>query len=136
MNINEILANRAIELLKGKRGDYKVVSPNDDVNFGQSTNDVIPTSIRVAIVIASQSLLPVLEKLQQSFAQKGREFDRIIKSGRTHLQDAVPVRLGQEFHAYGTIVGAHIAHLKQVLQEVHGLGIGGTAVGTGLNRAS
>jgi aspartate ammonia-lyase len=133
MNINEILANRANELLKGKRGDYKVVSPNDDVNFGQSTNDVIPTAIRVAVVLASHSLMPVLEKLQQSFAQKGREFDHIIKSGRTHLQDAVPVRLGQEFRAYATIVGVHITHLKQVLEESKILGIGGSATGTGLN---
>lgn len=133
MNINEILANRAIELLGGKRGDYKTLSPNDDVNFGQSTNDVIPTSIRLAAVLASQNLLPVLEKLRDAFAKKGREFDKFVKSGRTHLQDAVPVRLGQEFQAYASILSAHLGSCKRVLEDVKVLGIGGTATGTGLN---
>ncbi len=133
MNINEILANRAIEILGGKRGDYKVVSPNDDVNFGQSTNDVIPTSLRVSIVLASKNTLPVMEKFRDAFAQKGKEFDGIVKSGRTHLQDAVPVRLGQEFHAYATIIDQHITRYKRVLEDLKVLGIGGTATGTGLN---
>src|SRR3982750_1058365 len=107
MNINEILANRAIEILGGKRGNYKIVSPNDDVNFGQSTNDVIPTSLRLSIVIASKNTLPVMEHFRDAFIAKGKEFDHIVKSGRTHLQDAVPVRLGQEFHAYATIIDQH-----------------------------
>ena len=133
MNINEILANRAIELLGGKRGDHKMVSPNDDVNYGQSTNDVIPTSIRVMIVINSQHLMPVLEALRDAFLKKGKEFDNIIKSGRTHLQDAVPVRLGQEFRAYGNMMETHIVRYKRVLEDVKILGLGGTAVGSGLN---
>ncbi len=133
MNINEILANRGAELLGGQRGDTKLLSPNDDVNYGQSTNDVIPTSIRVAIIVNSHHFLPVLEKLRDAFAKKGKEFDKIIKSGRTHLQDAVPVRLGQEFRAYATMMDTHIVRYKRVLEDVKVLGIGGTAIGTGLN---
>lgn len=133
MNINEILANRAIEILGGKRGDYSIVSPNDDVNFGQSTNDVIPTSIRLAILINSRHFLPVIQAFRDSFFQKAKEFDPIVKSGRTHLQDAVPVRLGQEFHAYGTIIDQHINRYRRVLEDLKVIGMGGTAVGTGLN---
>jgi len=133
MNINEILANRAIELLGGKRGDYKIVSPNDHVNFGQSTNDVIPTSLRLSIVLASKNTLPVLEHFRDAFYEKAKEFDGIVKSGRTHLQDAVPVRLGQEFHAYATIIDQHVKRYRRVLEDLKVLGIGGTATGTGLN---
>jgi aspartate ammonia-lyase len=133
MNINEILANRAIEILGGKRGDYKVVSPNDDVNFGQSTNDVIPTSLRLSIIIASKYTIPTLEHFRDAFYEKGKEFDHIVKSGRTHLQDAVPVRLGQEFHAYATIIDQHVKRYKRVLEDLKVLGIGGSATGTGLN---
>lgn len=133
MNINEILANRAIEFLGGKRGDYKLVSPNDDVNFGQSTNDVIPTSIRLAVLINSSHFLPALENFRDAFFIKAKEFDGIIKAGRTHMQDAVPVRLGQEFHAYGTIMDQHIVRYKRVLEDLKVIGMGGTAVGTGLN---
>jgi aspartate ammonia-lyase len=133
MNINEILANRAIEILGGERGDHKLVSPNDHVNYGQSTNDVIPTSIRLSIVLASNELLPILKSLRDALKKKGKEFDRIIKSGRTHLQDAVPVRLGQEFNAYATIVDQHIVRYERVLEDLKELGIGGTATGSGLN---
>ena len=133
MNINEILANRAIEILGGKRGDYKIVSPNDHVNFGQSTNDVIPTSLRVSIIIASKYTIPTLEHFRDAFYAKAKEFDHIIKSGRTHLQDAVPVRLGQEFHAYATIIDQHVKRYKRVLEDLKVLGIGGSATGTGLN---
>ena len=133
MNINEILANRAIEILGGKRGDYTIVSPNDDVNFGQSTNDVIPTTMRLAVLLNSKHFLPVLEQLRDGFGKKAKEFDSIIKAGRTHLQDAVPVRLGQEFHAYASIVDDHIRRYQRVLEDMKVLGIGGTAVGTGLN---
>jgi len=133
MNINEILANRAIEILGGRRGDYKVVSSNDDVNFGQSTNDVIPTSMRLSVLLNSRHFLPALELLQQAFAKKAKEFDKIVKAGRTHLQDAVPVRLGQEFQAYSNIVGDHIRRYKRLIEDFKVLGIGGTAVGTGLN---
>jgi aspartate ammonia-lyase len=133
MNINEILANRAIEILGGRRGDYKRVSPNDHVNFGQSTNDVIPTALRVSIIIASKNTLPILEHFRDAFYDKAKEFDRIIKSGRTHLQDAVPVRLGQEFHAYATIIDQHVKRYRRVLDDLKVLGIGGSATGTGLN---
>jgi aspartate ammonia-lyase len=133
MNINEILANRAIEILGGKRGDYKLVSPNDHVNFGQSTNDVIPTSLRLSIVLASKNTLPILEKFRDAFYEKAKEFDGIVKSGRTHLQDAVPVRLGQEFHSYATIIDQHVKRYRRVLEDLKVLGIGGSATGTGLN---
>jgi len=133
MNINEILANRALEIMGYPRGDYKKLSPNDDVNFGQSTNDVIPTTMRLMVLLNSRHFLPALEKLRDSFAKKAKEFDGIIKAGRTHLQDAVPVRLGQEFRAYATIMDMHIVRYKRVLEDFKALGIGGTAVGTGLN---
>lgn len=133
MNCNEVLANRAIELLGGQKGDYSLVSPNDHVNMAQSTNDVCPTAIRIGALIEVQKLLPVLEKLEQTFLQKGVEFDQIIKSGRTHLMDATPVRLGQEFAAYGVNVRKHRTAIEHAAQSCKELGIGGTATGTGLN---
>ncbi|HLF19912.1 MAG TPA: aspartate ammonia-lyase [Bacteroidota bacterium] len=133
MNCNEVLANRAIELLGGQKGDYKIVSPNDDVNMAQSTNDVCPTAIRIGSLIEVRKLLPSLEQLEQAFLKKGKEFDHIIKSGRTHLMDAVPVRLGQEFTAYGVNVRKHRRTIEQAAETCKELGIGGTAVGTGLN---
>ncbi len=133
MNANEVLANRAIEILGGKRGDYKVVSPNDDVNMAQSTNDLIPTVIRVSSIILIDKFLPVLEELRKSFDRKAKEFDHVIKSGRTHLQDATPIRLGQEFSGYASCVEGHINRIKQVREDLTYLGIGGTAVGTGVN---
>lgn len=133
MNINEVIANRAIELLGGQRGDYKKVGPIDDVNYGQSTNDVIPTAMRLAVMINSKHFVPVLENLRDAFAQKAKEFDHVVKSGRTHMQDAVPIRLGQEFGAYASILDTHIVRYRRVLEDLKVLGIGGTAVGTGLN---
>ena len=133
MNTNEVIANRAIEILGGKRGQYELCHPNDHVNFGQSTNDVIPTGMRVAAILLIEELLPELERLQAALARKGKEFDGILKSGRTHMQDAVPVRLGQEFAGYAVAVersAAELRHAQEVLRE---LGLGGTAVGTGVN---
>ena len=133
MNTNEVVANRAIEILGGKRGDYSVVHPNDHVNFGQSTNDVIPTAMRLAAILLIEDLIKPLERLEKAFAKKGKEFDHILKSGRTHLQDATPVRLGQEFAAYGMAMRRareELRHAQDVLRE---LGLGGTAVGTGVN---
>jgi aspartate ammonia-lyase len=133
MNTNEVIANRAIEILGGRRGDYTVVHPNDHVNFGQSTNDVFPTSMRVAAILLLDDLVAEMEKLATAFAAKGKEFDNILKSGRTHMQDAVPVRLGQEFAAYGVAVeraAEQVRHGQDALRE---LGLGGTAVGTGVN---
>lgn len=133
MNVNEVIANRAAELLGGKRGDTSLISPNDHVNMGQSTNDVIPTAMRLAALSLLHPLLETLEKLQQSFGRKAKEFDNVLKSGRTHLQDAVPVRLGQEFGGYaGAIEKAKIA-LSDACRSLEELGIGGSAAGTGVN---
>jgi aspartate ammonia-lyase len=136
MNTNEVLANRAIELLsdgEGKRGDYKLINPNDHVNMAQSTNDVIPTAIRLAALELCEEFFPMLERLQHALAEKAREFDPYVKSGRTHLQDAVPIRLGQEFSAYAVSVGKHRGRLKAAADDLKELGIGGTAAGSGLN---
>jgi aspartate ammonia-lyase len=133
MNCNEVLANRANELLGGKRGDYKPVHPNDHVNMAQSTNDVIPTAIRLAALARVAPLAAALEELAGAFEAKGRAFDGIVKSGRTHLQDATPIRLGQEFAAYGQTIRRNGARLERAAGDLRDLGIGGTAVGTGLN---
>src|SRR6185369_1911772 len=103
-NVNEVLANRALELLGHRRGDFSILHPNYHVNMAQSTNDVIPTAIRLAALEMLVTLLEALEGLEQALETKGVEFDRILKSGRTHLQDAVPIRLGQEFGAYGVAI--------------------------------
>jgi fumarate hydratase, class II len=133
MNANEVIANRAIELLGGQKGDYSIVHPNDHVNMSQSTNDVCPTAIRIGAVTLALDLLAALQQLEDSFSAKSIEFDAIVKSGRTHLQDAVPIRLGQEFGAYATCVRKHITGIQIAVESNKELGIGGTAVGTGLN---
>ena len=133
MNCNEVLANRANEILGGSRGTYTPVHPNDHVNMAQSTNDVIPTAMRLATLATLPSLLEAMDVLAEAFVAKGREFDHVIKSGRTHLQDATPIRLGQEFTAYGRTVARHRAKLAQASEWLRPLNIGGTAVGTGLN---
>jgi aspartate ammonia-lyase len=133
MNANEVLANRAIEILGGRRGDYKLVSPNDHVNMAQSTNDTFPTAMRVATLLMVRETLPALDRLADAFEAKGREFDHIVKSGRTHLQDATPIRLGQEFAAYGLSVRRDHERLRRASETLYELNIGGTAVGTGLN---
>ncbi len=133
MNTNEVIANRANEILGGRKGEYSLVHPNDHVNMAQSTNDVCPTAIRIAALLALNPLVAVLKNLEEEFARKGKEFDNIIKSGRTHLQDAVPVRLGQEFSAYANNIGKHRKALLNAATSCRELGIGGTAVGTGLN---
>jgi fumarate hydratase class II len=133
MNANEVLANRANELLGGKRGSYTPVHPNDHVNMAQSTNDVIPTAIRLGALALVQGLLPVLDRLSQALTAKGAAFDEVLKSGRTHLQDATPIRLGQEFAAYGHTVQRNRERIARAAEDLRDLGIGGTAVGTGLN---
>ncbi|MCC6446074.1 MAG: aspartate ammonia-lyase [Armatimonadetes bacterium] len=133
MNVNEVLANRANEILGGQKGDYALCNPNDHVNFGQSTNDTTPTALRLAVRLHMNELIASLEGLEEAFHAKGREFDGIIKSGRTHLQDAVPVRLGQEFAAYAETVKKCRNLLAQAACSVEELGIGGSAAGTGLN---
>ena len=134
MNMNEVLANRASELLGGARGTSRIVHPNDHVNQGQSSNDVIPTAMHVAAAIAIDGrLLPELRKLRDALAAKAREFTGIVKIGRTHLQDATPLTLGQEFSGYVAQLDHGIAHVGAALPHVLELAIGGTAVGTGLN---
>jgi len=133
MNCNEVLANRANELLGGKRGEYKPVHPNDHVNMAQSTNDVIPTAIRLAALSQLAALTEALTRLARAFVGKGKQFDNIVKSGRTHLQDATPIRLGQEFAAFGHTVERNRDRIIRSADDLRDLGIGGTAVGTGLN---
>ncbi len=133
MNANEVLANRALELLGRERGDFSTLHPNDHVNMAQSTNDVIPTAIRLASLEMLDPLLETLESLELALAAKAREFDHILKSGRTHLQDAVPIRMGQEFGAYATAIRKNREGLEACIPALLELGIGGTAVGTGLN---
>ena len=133
MNCNEVLANRANEILGGARGAYQPVHPNDHVNMAQSTNDVIPTAMRLATLATLRDTLAALDRLAGSLLAKGKEFDRIVKSGRTHLQDATPIRLGQEFTAYGHTVARHQRKLSEAAQWLRELNIGGTAVGTGIN---
>ena len=133
MNCNEVLANRAAELLGGRRGEYTLIHPNDHVNMGQSTNDVIPTAIRLAALGRLGALLDALSRLERAFGDKGRAFDGILKSGRTHLQDATPIRLGQEFTAYGRTVARNRERVAGGAEDLRDLGIGGSAVGTGLN---
>ena len=133
MNVNEVLANRAEEILGGKKGEYHRVNPNDHVNYGQSTNDTFPTAMRMMARTMLADLLREVDALEKAFADKGREFDLILKSGRTHLQDAVPIRLGQEFAAYSVAIRRSKGWLGGAASELEELGIGGTAVGTGLN---
>lgn len=133
MNTNEVISNRATELLGGARGS-KLVHPNDHVNLGQSSNDVIPTAIHIAASETIQhQLLPSLTRLHRALSQKGKDFDTIVKIGRTHLQDATPVRLGQEFGGYARQVELGIARVKRAQEALSEVALGGTAVGTGLN---
>ena len=132
MNVNEVLANRANELLGGKRGEYKPVHPNDHVNMAQSTNDTIPTNIRLACLSQLEEIVRAFDNLRAALAAKGREFDNIVKAGRTHLQDAMPIRLGQEFTAYAGTIERGIRRAREAADYLRDLGIGGSAVGTGV----
>ena len=133
MNTNEVVANRANQILGGALGEYTHVHPNDHVNYGQSTNDVFPTGMRVATLLALETLYPVLDALAATFAKKAAEFDGVMKSGRTHMQDAVPIRLGQEFAAYGLAIEKGRKFLVFAADSLRELGLGGSAVGTGIN---
>lgn len=132
MNLNEILANRANEILGGKKGEYKPITPNNHVNWGQSSNDTIPTAIRLAGLMKGKELLPEVKKLSQSFFKKGKQFKNILKVGRTHLQDAVPITLGQEFEAYGSAIQRSHDLIKDGFDHLREVAIGGTALGTGI----
>ena len=133
MNANEVIANRAIELLGGKKGDYSIVNPNDHVNYGQSTNDVFPSCGRMTAIKLIEKAKAELERLYETLVQKSEEFDSVIKMGRTQLQDAVPIRLGQEFHAYSSAIQRDIRRFENAKHEMGALNMGGTAIGTGLN---
>ena len=134
MNVNEVIANRAIEILGGKKGSKKPIHPNDHVNKSQSTNDVFPTAMHIAIAIeAKKKLLPSLEILNKELKKKASQFKNIIKVGRTHLQDATPLSLGQEFSGYQSQLEDCISRIKNALNEIYFLAQGGTAVGTGIN---
>lgn len=132
MNVNEVVANRATELLGGKKGDY-LCHPNDHVNKAQSTNDVIPTAGKLTILDLSSALLANLEELIASLTQKAEEFDGVIKMGRTQLKDAVPIRLGQEFHAYASALKRDCKRIRGALKEMYVVNLGGTAIGTSVN---
>jgi aspartate ammonia-lyase len=134
MNINEVLANRALEILGDEKGNYKRVSPNDHVNYGQSTNDVIPTAIRIGGLLAlERTFYPALSGAIAALDNKAEEFKDIVKSGRTHLQDAVPVRLGESFRAWAQILTEHLIRVEKASEDLMTLGLGGSAAGTGLN---
>ena len=133
MNTNEVIANRAVEILGGNLGDYSKVHPNDHVNYGQSTNDVFPTGMRLATLLELEKLYPVLDSLASALEKKGKEFHAILKSGRTHMQDAVPMRLGQEFTAYAGAVRRARQAIVSGADLLRELGLGGSAVGTGIN---
>jgi aspartate ammonia-lyase len=133
MNVNEVLANRANELLGGRRGEYRPVHPNDHVNMAQSTNDTIPTAIRLGALAQCAGFVQAMDTLGGALEAKGREFDGILKSGRTHLQDATPIRLGQEFAAYAGTVRRNRDRIDRAAADLRELNIGGSAVGTGLN---
>ncbi len=133
MNMNEVLANRAIEILGGTKGDYHLVHPNNHVNMSQSTNDVLPTAIRIATIRMLQEVITEVGRLVEALEKKSQEFDDVIKMGRTQLQDAVPVRLGQEFSAYATAVNRDRERLVGTIADLKIINLGATAIGTGLN---
>ena len=133
MNVNEVLANRALEILGKQKGDYKTLNPNDHVNMGQSTNDTFPTALHVSVLMALQPLLLALDELAGAFEELGKKNAHVLKSGRTHLQDAVPVTVGQEFSAYGSAVANACAELRKRRENLYSVALGGTATGTGAN---
>ncbi|EOO14127.1 aspartate ammonia-lyase [Bacillus mycoides] len=133
MNTNEVIANRALERMGYEKGEYAKISPNTHVNMAQSTNDAFPTGIHIATLMMLEELLVTMEELHSAFHDKAKEFDHVIKMGRTHLQDAVPIRLGQEFEAYSRVLERDIKRIKQSRQHLYEVNMGATAVGTGLN---
>lgn len=133
MNVNEVLANRALEILSKQKGDYETINPNDDVNMAQSTNDTFPTALHVSVLIALQPLLSALDELADAFRNLGKKYANVLKSGRTHLQDALPVTIGQEFTAYGFAIASACSELRKRQENLYSVALGGTAVGTGAN---
>lgn len=136
MNMNEVLANRSLEILGYKKGDYEKVHPNNHVNMSQSTNDIVPTAVHICALQMGQKLLRVVRELANALERKAVEFDDVVKMGRTHLQDAVPIRLGQEFSAYCESIRTDAYRIENALDELKSINMGSTAVGTGLNADS
>jgi len=135
MNANEVIANLALESLGHKKGEYHHVSPNDHVNFGQSTNDIYPTAFRLALILRISSYAEALRRLQDALNAKGKEFERVLKMGRTHLQDAVPMSLGHEFRGWGTTIGEEVQRINEVRALLHEINLGATAIGTSVTAA-
>lgn len=133
MNANEIIANRALELLGEEKGRYDIISPNSHVNMAQSTNDVFPTAVNIALIERLHSLVEKIAQLTEALSSKSAEFDDVIKMGRTHLQDAVPIRLGQEFSGYSSVINRDLERISASIKGLRSLNIGGTSIGTGLN---
>ena len=135
MNANEVIANLALESLGHKKGEYQHVNPNDHVNFGQSTNDVYPTAFHLGLILRLESYMEALRKLQEAFYAKAQEFGRVLKMGRTHLQDAVPMAMGAEFHGWGTTIGEEVKRIAEVRELLKGVNLGATAIGTTVTAA-
>ena len=135
MNANEVIANVALESLGHRKGEYQFVNPNDHVNFGQSTNDMYPTAFRLALILRLERYMEALTALQEAFYAKAREFRGVLKMGRTHLQDAVPMSLGQEFHGWGTTMGEEVQRIAEVRKLLHEINLGATAIGTTVTAA-
>ncbi len=135
MNANEVIANLALEILGHKKGEYQYVNPNDHVNFGQSTNDVYPTAFHLGLILRLESYMEALRQLQQAFFAKASEFDKVLKMGRTHLQDAVPMSLGAEFHGWGTTIGEEVERISDVRKMLQCINLGATAIGTAVTAA-
>src|SRR5690606_30794610 len=130
MNANEVIANVALEYLGHKKGEYQYVNPNDHVNFGQSTNDVYPTALRLALILRLSSYSSALKQLQEAFVRKGAEFSGVLKMGRTHLQDAVPMSMGDELNGWGTTIGEEVSRIAESRRLLHEVNLGATAIGT------
>jgi aspartate ammonia-lyase len=135
MNANEVIANLALERMGHKKGEYQHCNPNDHVNFGQSTNDVYPTAFRLGLILRLESYMQSLHKLAEAFMAKGKEFDKVLKMGRTHLQDAVPMSLGAEFHGWGTTMEEEVQRIADVRKLLHEINLGATAIGTTVTAA-
>jgi aspartate ammonia-lyase len=135
MNANEVIANLALESLGHKKGEYQYVNPNDHVNFGQSTNDVYPTAFHLGLILRLESYMEALRRLRDAFVAKGKEFENVLKMGRTHLQDAVPMSLGQEFKGWGTTIGEEVQRIAEVRQLLQHINLGATAIGTTVTAA-
>jgi aspartate ammonia-lyase len=135
MNANEVIANLALDSLGHRKGEYQYVNPNDHVNFGQSTNDVYPTAFHLGLILRLDSYMEALRQLQEALFAKGRQFDQVLKMGRTHLQDAVPMSLGAEFHGWGTTIGEEVKRIAEVQQLLRSINLGATAIGTTVTAA-